>query len=93
MVILYGTGEGQTAPAGQSATPAADPLPKPVLPVRLSIVGVRSEILYAGAAPGLVGALQINFRMPVELVASGALPVSLQIGNSGSQLGVTIAVQ
>lgn len=93
VVTLFATGEGQTEPAGQDGRPAAPPFPRPKLPVSLTIGVHPAEILFAGSAPGLVGVLQINARVPGGFAASGILPVELTVGSNRSQPGVTLAVR
>jgi uncharacterized protein (TIGR03437 family) len=93
IVVLYGTGEGRTLPASVDGKIAEAPLPRPELPVNVTIAGQRAEVLYAGAAPGLVaGAFQLNVRLPVA-IAQGNQPVTVQIGARTSQTGLTIAVR
>src|SRR2546422_4248640 len=41
-----------------------DLLPRPRLPVTLSIGGAQAKILFAGVPPGLAGVSQINFTVP-----------------------------
>jgi uncharacterized protein (TIGR03437 family) len=53
VVILFGTGEGQTDPGGVDGLLALKALPKPMRPVRVTIGGKQAEVLYAGAAPGV----------------------------------------
>ena len=93
IVTLYATGEGQTDPGGVTGKPAAAPYPKPVLDVSLSIGGFPAEILYAGAAPGFAGLMQINARVPGAFLPSGLQPVVLTVGKASSQSGVTISIQ
>ncbi len=78
IVVVYGTGAGLTLPAGANGALAPlgpiDALPKPLGKVVLRLNGysvpASGEILYAGAAPGLVnGLIQINFRLP-DLIPS-----------------------
>jgi uncharacterized protein (TIGR03437 family) len=93
IVILYGTGEGITDPAGQDGQLALNTYPKPRQPVTVRIGGKDAEVLYAGAAPGLVaGVFQINVRVPAD-VAGGAQPVVVQIGAASSSPEVTVAVR
>ena len=93
IIVLYATGEGQTDPDGADGQLGASPLPKPLLPIKVSIDGKDAEVLYAGAAPGLVaGAMQVNVRVPANS-NSGNVPILLTVGEKGSTLGVTIAVQ
>lgn len=93
IVILYGTGEGITDPGGQDGLLATSVYPKPRQPVTVRIGGKDAEVLYAGAAPGLVaGVFQINVRIP-EGVEPGPQPVVVQIGTASSSPEVTVAVQ
>jgi uncharacterized protein (TIGR03437 family) len=90
VVVLYGTGEGQTDPPGEDGKPAAEPLPRPVLPVRVTIGGQDAEVLYAGGAPGFTaGLLQLNVRIPAGV--SGTVEVVLHVGEESSR-AVTINV-
>jgi uncharacterized protein (TIGR03437 family) len=93
VVVLYATGEGQTNPNGVNGKPAAVPYPKPLAGVSLRIGGYPAEILYAGAAPGYAGLMQINARVPSGYAGSGVLPVTLTVGGIPSQSGVTMAVK
>jgi trimeric autotransporter adhesin len=95
ILVIYATGAGQMNPAvPDGAIPVADPLPKPIAPVTLTIGNFEAEVLYAGAAPGLVaGALQVNARIPAQAVAGPQVPVQLTIGNFSSQAGLTVAIQ
>ena len=93
IVVLYATGEGQTTPGGVTGRAAEAPLGAPRLPVSLTIAGISAEILYAGSAPGFVGLMQINARIPAGFVPPGDLPVVLRVGPYQSPAGVTLAVQ
>jgi uncharacterized protein (TIGR03437 family) len=93
VVVLFATGEGQTAPAGIEGQPAGSPAPAPVLPVSLTIGGYRADLLYAAEAPGFAGLLQVNARVPAGFAPPGILPVTLQVGTATSPAGVTVAVQ
>jgi uncharacterized protein (TIGR03437 family) len=95
IVVLYATGYGQTSPPGVTGRPSQAPEAKPALPVGLTINKLDADILYAAEAPGYVGLLQINARVPGT--PSGgkarAVPVVLSVGNQSSLSGVTIWVQ
>ena len=92
IVVLYGTGEGQTTPSGIDGSVASAVFPKPVLPVSISIGGRDARVLYAGAAPNLVaGVLQVNVEVPAGL-AGGNQPVLLTVGSISSQPGLTVAI-
>ena len=93
-VMIYATGEGQTTPAGGDGK-LSDPsaLATPLLPVSVQIGGVAAQVLYAGAAPGLVaGVLQVNVLIPAGAPA-GAVPVAITVGANQSQMNVTVAVR
>jgi len=93
IVVLYATGEGQTGPGGVDGQMAGQPFPKPMLPVSVAVNKQNVEVLYAGAAPGEVaGLMQINIRLPLGLVA-GNIPVTLSVGGTASQPGLTVAVK
>ncbi len=93
IVVLYATGEGQTSPRGVDGRPADAPYPAPLAPVALNIGGYPAEILYAGAAPGFAGLMQINARVPAGYAGAGILPVTLSVGGTASQGGTTMAVK
>jgi len=93
IVVLYATGEGQTAPGGVDGQMAGQTPIKPQLPVSVVVDGRSAEILYAGAAPGEVaGLMQINIRLPLGL-AAGNIPVTFSVGGTASQPGLTVAVK
>ena len=96
LVSIYGTGDGQTLPNGKDGViigGAAD-LRYTLLPVTASIGGQTAEVIYSGSVGGEVaGIFQANVRVPKGLPSGAFLPVSLIVGTSGSQTGVTIAVQ
>lgn len=94
IVVLYATGAGQTTPPGVDGKIANTELPKPLLPVSVRIGGELAEVIYAGAAPGLVaGVMQVNVRIPNGTNPSNAVPVTLTVGSANSQQGVTLAVR
>ncbi|MBS1872661.1 MAG: SBBP repeat-containing protein [Acidobacteria bacterium] len=93
VVLIYGTGEGQTDPQGVDGSFAGAVLPKPLKPVSVTIGGVPAQVLYAGAAPGLVaGVLQVNAVVP-DGVPAGAAEVRLTVGGAASRAGVTVSVK
>jgi uncharacterized protein (TIGR03437 family) len=93
VVVLYATGAGQTDPPGVDGAVATGVLPKPRLPVSVTIDGKVAEIFYAGAAAQEVaGVLQINAVVP-STAASGVVQVALTIGTTTSRNAVALAVQ
>jgi uncharacterized protein (TIGR03437 family) len=93
VIVLFGTGEGQTDPRGIDGRIASGALPKPVAPVTVTIGGIQADFLYAGAAPfEVAGVFQINAVVP-NGVNSGAAPVLVKVGNASSPAGITVSVQ
>jgi uncharacterized protein (TIGR03437 family) len=86
IVTVFATGSGQWEADLPDGAPALAPLPRPRLPVTLWIGGQAAELLYAGAAPGQVGLLQINARVPAQVLA-GQVAVVLQVGDAASEVG------
>ena len=84
MITLFATGEGQTSPPGVNGKVATAPLPAPILDVQLWIGGTPAHIEYVGGAPGeIAGVLQINARIPADLLP-GPESVVLRIGQASS---------
>jgi uncharacterized protein (TIGR03437 family) len=76
-LIVYGTGfRGRTGLAGVTAT----------------IGGVAAPVLYAGPAPGLVGADQLNLRLNRSLAGKGAVDVVLNFDGKPAN-AVQVAVK
>ena len=97
IIELYGTGFGPTNPAYDLGVFADPNAPLPFLttsPVTVTIGNVTvsgADVSYAGlsfAAPGLY---QVNVKVPD--VPDGDQPISVHIGNSVTQGGVTIPVK
>ena len=68
----------------------------PLLPVALTIGGRPATLLFAGSAPGLVGILQVNAVVPVELPLDFTPPrarLVLTVGGPGSLSDVNIWVK
>jgi len=94
VIVLFATGEGQTTPGGVDGKPATIPLPKPNLPVAVSIGGQPAQLQYFGGAPGeIAGLMQINAVIPNGIQTGSAVPVVLTVGGAASQAGVSIAVR
>ncbi len=95
VVVLFGTGEGQTNPPGVDGKLAAAPLPRPRLPVSVEIADQEVDVLYAGGAPGLIaGLIQVNARVPVGAPSGEAVSVVLAVGdNDSSGRQVTLAIE
>jgi uncharacterized protein (TIGR03437 family) len=93
IVLLWGTGEGQTIPPGTDGLVASAVFPRPVLPVSVTIAGRPATVLYAGAAPNqIAGLFQINVQVPPD-TPSGNAEVIVTVGGARSAPGVTVAVR
>ena len=95
VVIFFATGEGQTDPPGIDGKLATGPLPRlprPRLPVSLTIGGREAQITFAGSAPNFAGLLQLNARIPAESNGDGA-EVVLTVGSASSHSGLTMSVR
>jgi uncharacterized protein (TIGR03118 family) len=94
VVLLYGTGEGPTAPSGQNGSITVGRiLPGPILPISLTIGGLPARVISATSAPGSVaGILQVEAIIPTG-VTTGAVPVVMSAGSASSQTGVTLSVK
>jgi uncharacterized protein (TIGR03437 family) len=97
-IVIYATGEGQTAPLGVTGkvttVNATPPLtPAPLLPVSVLIDGKPAAISFVGQAPGLVsGVLQLNVVVPTT-AATGAVSLTVSVGGNTSQSGVTVSLK
>ena len=80
ILIFYATGEGLTNGSNVSGQAAAAPYPSPLLPVTLTVAGFPAQILYAGSAPGAVGLLQVNARVPAAFIPTGPVVAELAVG-------------
>jgi uncharacterized protein (TIGR03437 family) len=93
VVVLAVTGAGLLSPALLTGQPApAGPFSVPVLPVELTIGGQPAPTDFIGGAPGFVGLIQINARIPLGL-AAGEQPVSLRVGQDASQVPARVYVK
>jgi uncharacterized protein (TIGR03437 family) len=91
-VVLYGTGEGQTNPAGVDGLVATSVRPKPLANVTVTIGGLNAEVKYAGAADELVaGIFQVDAVVPAGI--EGNQPVVVIVGGKPTAGGVTVAVK
>jgi uncharacterized protein (TIGR03437 family) len=92
-IAFYITGQGDVSPAIASNTAIAPPaaLPKPLLPVSVTIGGIPATVAYAGLPYYFEGLTQINVIVPTGLT-TGPQPVVVTVGGVASpaaQLKVT----
>lgn len=93
IVVLYATGAGQTNPPAVDGALMSGELPQPTQHVSVQIGDLPAEVLYAGAAPGLVaGILQVNARVPRDMAGGGPKPLLLFIGAATTQPNVMVEV-
>jgi uncharacterized protein (TIGR03437 family) len=83
-LLAFLTGEGEVSPSlSTGATPfPATPLallPRPAMPVTVTVGGIAAPIAFAGIPPGLAGVTQVNFVVP-NGVLSGPEPVVIMVG-------------
>jgi uncharacterized protein (TIGR03437 family) len=82
---LFITGEGKVRPAlatgksPASGTPLLS-LPKPQLPVTVTVAGEPAEIVFIGIPSSLVGVTQINYQVPAD-VPLGVQQVVVSVGD------------
>jgi len=94
LITIWGTGEGQTNPAGQDGRIIATDLRAPLAPVSVKVGGVPVEVRYVGSAPGVVsGTLQINVYLSADVPVGPNVPLEVTIGGARSQAAATIAVK
>jgi uncharacterized protein (TIGR03437 family) len=97
IVALYATGEGQTSPAGIDGRVipyvTLGALPRPRLPVKVTLGGVPAEVVFAGAAPNMVSMMQVNIRVPTDAPVGDAVPLVLTVGQNSSPASATMAVR
>jgi uncharacterized protein (TIGR03437 family) len=82
ILTFYATGEGLTNGPNVSGQAAVAPYPSPLLAVTLTVAGFPAQILYAGSAPGAVGLLQVNARVPAGFIPTGAVAAELAVGTA-----------
>jgi uncharacterized protein (TIGR03437 family) len=91
-VELYGTGLGSVSNTPPTGSPSpANPLARTLSTVKVTIGGQDATVTFAGLAPGLVGAYQIDAQVPAN--SSGdAVPVTVNVGGVASN-SVTISIE
>ena len=95
-MTFYITGAGLTDPASVDGiiTPSDAPLPSPMLPVAIAIDGQPAEVLFAGAAPGMIaGIVQVNVRIPDSTAVGVVVSVTLNVGDYSSPNYISLNMQ
>lgn len=87
-VALLITGDGEVSPflatgATPSSIAAASQLPKPRLPVGVTVGGVAAKVSFIGITPGSVGITELDITVP-STVPPGSQPVVVTVGGIAS---------
>jgi uncharacterized protein (TIGR03437 family) len=85
---LYAIGAGEVSPAlktaySPSTATAPANLPRPVLPLSVTVGGVPAFVQFAGTASSLIGITQVNIVVPAS-VPVGNQPVVVTVGGAAS---------
>jgi uncharacterized protein (TIGR03437 family) len=88
VMTIFVSGVGDLTPTlATGVTPSAltppRNLPAPRLPVTVSVGGETADVAFAGNASGLIGAIQINFKVPEDL-SPGPQAVVVAVGSASS---------
>jgi uncharacterized protein (TIGR03437 family) len=93
VISLYATGTGLTNPGGVTGQAISSPLPRVVAPVLASIDGQSAQVNYAGGASGLLSSVsQMNVTVPAG-TSTGNVSLTINVGGTVSQAGVTLWVK
>jgi len=94
IIMIWGTGGGQTVPAGADGQFAIGTYPTIPPPVTATVGGVDAEVVWAGAAPGMVAGInQFNVRVPTGAPSGNNVPIILKIGSVASPATATLAIK
>ncbi|MEP6539462.1 MAG: hypothetical protein ABJF23_29260, partial [Bryobacteraceae bacterium] len=94
VIQIFATGEGQTVPGGVTGTVIQSNTKNPLQRTTASIGGVDAQVMYSGSAPQAVsGLFQVNVVVPQSVQPGEAVPLTLKIGDTPTQTGITVAVQ
>ena len=93
VVTFWITGFGEYDTTFADGTLATD-VSSVRLPVTVTVQNQAAEVLYAGAAPGMVaGAAQVNARIPVSAPAALRVPLTLAVGSDVVRSGAFISLK
>ena len=94
-VAFWATGQGLVdIPQQDGNATTGPPFPKPLLPVNVSLGGVKmpdSNVVFTGLVYS--GEIQVNVLIPDSAPTGAAVPFSLMIGDVSSRAGVTVAIK
>jgi uncharacterized protein (TIGR03437 family) len=84
VLAFYVNGAGLFDSTFADGMVVAPPLPAPLLPVTATFDGAATEVLYAGAAPGIVaGVMRVNIRVP-QTLSGNYHTVGVKVGDTAS---------
>jgi uncharacterized protein (TIGR03437 family) len=93
VISVFATGAGQTNPAAATGKVVSGSLPLLAANTSATIGGQAAQVTYAGGAPGLYSSIaQVNMIVPGS-AASGNVALTVNVGGTASQSGVTIWVK
>jgi uncharacterized protein (TIGR03437 family) len=90
VLIILGTGLGAVTPPISDGAASSDTLRQTNTMPRLSIGGANAQVLFSGLSPQFVGVNQVNVVVPN--VASGVVPLQIEVNGALTSSQVTIAV-
>ncbi len=90
IMVLWGTGLGETNPPVAAGQPATEMAPA-VEPPEAFVGGIRAEVQYAGRAPGFAGLDQIQIVIPPDAPDGCSIPIRLRQRDRVSNIG-TVSV-
>jgi uncharacterized protein (TIGR03437 family) len=94
VVAVYMNGGGSVLPTQTTgAVTPNSPLSYATLPVRAFVGDREARVLFAGLAPGTLGAFQVNVEIPPNAPSGALVSLSISVDGRSTQNGVTIAVQ
>ncbi len=91
VIVVYMTGQGAVSNPVPTGAPAlGSPLSRALAATTATIGSASAEVFFSGLAPGFVGLLQVNIRVPN--VAAGDQPLVVTIGAAASKSAlITVA--
>ncbi len=94
VISIFASGAGTMDPPAADGAISQGTEQRPIFPVSVRIGGLDAEVLYAGSAPGLIaGVLQVNCKIPADVVVGPAVEIVLTVGDVPSPAGTTLSIE